>query len=189
MPTSTSSRVLNISRSIQPSAEIQRTIDRLTKLGANGLVSMFDAEKRLFCYRLNRTENGLVREGTSFRYTLIALLGLQRLEESGVNSPIAVRPVLDGLLANTNWVNNLGDLGLLLWLCALVAPERVGEVEARLEVKSALDRFPGARQGRTLELAWFLAGLSHRRLSLQDMLPDLRALAARTYEMLKDNQG
>jgi hypothetical protein len=189
MPSSTSSRVLNISRSIQPSTDVQRTIDRLTKLAADGMVSMFDADKRLFCHRLNRTENGLVREGTSHRYTLIALLGLQRLEESGVTSPIAVAPVLDGLLANTNWVDNLGDLGLLLWLCALAAPERLGDVEARLEVKSALDRFSGARQGRTLELAWFLAGLSHRRLSHQDTLPDLRALAARTYELLKDNQA
>src|ERR1035437_219115 len=189
MSSSSSSRVLNISRSIQPSKEIQRTIDRLTLLGANGLVPMFDPEKQLFCYRLNRTERGLVREGISQRYTVITLMGLHRLEESGGTSPIAIKPVLDALLADTNWVDNIGDLGLLLWLCALVAPERLAEVEARLEVKNALDRFPDVRQGRTMELAWFLTGLCHRKLACQDTLPDMRGLAVKTYEMLKNNQG
>jgi hypothetical protein len=189
MTTAPPSRVLNISRSIHPSTETQRTIDRLNALAANGLVPMFDPEKRLFCHRLIRTENGLVREGISHRYTAIALMGLHRLEENGRSSPIAIQPVMDVLLANTRWVDNIGDLGLLLWLCALVAPERLGEVEARLEVKTALDRFSDARQGRTMELAWFLAGLSHRRLARQDTLPDLRALATRAYELLKDNQG
>ena len=189
MSSNSSSRVTSISRSIQPSREIQRTIDRLNVLGANGLVPMLDPEKQLFCHRLNRTERGLVREGISQRYTVITLMGLHRLEESGGTSPIAIKPVLNALLADTNWVDNIGDLGLLLWLCALVAPERVAEVEARLEVKNALDHFPDVRQRRTMELAWFLTGLCHRRLACQDTLPDMRDLAVKTYEMLKNNQG
>jgi hypothetical protein len=181
--------VLNISRSIQPSSDVQRTIDRLTLLGTNGLVPMFDPEKKLFCHRLSRTQTGLIREGISQRYTVIALLGLHKLEVSGATSPIAIQPVLNTLLANLDWVDNVGDLGLILWLCALVAPERLAEVENRLDVKNALTRFSDARQGRTMELAWFLAGLCHRWIACQDTLPDLSGLTIKTYEMLKKNQG
>jgi hypothetical protein len=189
MSSNSSFRVMNISRSIQPSKDVLQTIKRLNTLGTNGLVPMFDPDKQLFCYRLNRTENGLVREGISHRYTVITLMGLHRLEESGATSPIAIKPVLDALLANTDWVDNIGDLGLLLWLCALVAPERLAEVEARLEVNSALERFPEVRQGPTMELAWFLTGLCHRKLACPDMRFDLRGAAVKTYEMLKKNQG
>lgn len=38
-------------------------IRELNSLAARGLVSMFDAEKQLFCHRLVLTARGLVREG------------------------------------------------------------------------------------------------------------------------------
>ena len=52
-------------------------------------------------------ECGLVREGISRRCTMIILLGLHQLEASSAASPIETKPVLDNLLANTNWVDNI----------------------------------------------------------------------------------
>ena len=174
---------------VSNSEEIQRTIHRLNEMAVNGLLPMFDAERQLFCFKLKQTENGLVRKGLSPRYTVITLMGLHRLEESGASSPIEIKRVFDGLLANTDWVDNIGDLGLLLWLCALVAPDRLAELQRRLEVASALSRFRDARQGRTMELAWFLSGLSHGSLACPDLLPESRDLAVETYSRLVRNQG
>jgi hypothetical protein len=169
--------------------QIQETIHRLIGRSVAGLVPMFDREKQLFCYKLIKKPSGLVQEGISHRYTVITLMGLHRLEQSGANSPIEIKPVLDGLLANTEWVDNAGDLGLLLWLCALMAPDRLAEVARKLDVKTALTRFGDAKQGLTMQLAWFLAGLSHGSLARPDWLPEARDLAVEAYHQLIGNQG
>jgi hypothetical protein len=149
---------------------------------------MFDPHSRLFCYRLKRTERGLVQEGLSRRYTIITLLGLSRLEQGGIPSPIETKPVLEGLLSDLAWADNMGDIGLLLWLCALTAPGRLSELEKRLDVSSVLLRYRDARQRRTMELAWFLSGLSHWSLARPEKLPTLRDQASMTYAMLSQNQ-
>ncbi len=163
--------------------------DQLCELAVKGLVSMFDAESQLFCFRLKQTRHGLIREGLSHRYTIIALLGLHRLVGAGRRSPIDVRPVLDSLLRDYAWIDNLGDIGLLLWLCALVSPERLIEVRSGVRMDTALGRFRGARQGHTMELAWFLSGLAHAGLSNPQQLPDLADLAMNTCRLLTNNQG
>jgi hypothetical protein len=152
-------------------------------------VPMFDSEKQLFCFKLKQTSTGLVREGISPRYTAITLMGLHRLEQSGATSPIEIKRVFDVLLADTEWADNIGDLGLLLWLCALVAPDRLDEVDRRLDIKSALTRFRGARQRRTMELSWFLAGLAHQGLARPEKLAGTRDLAVETYQRILRNQG
>jgi hypothetical protein len=151
---------------------------------------MLDPEKQLFCHRLNRTPQGLVREGLSHRYTAMSLLGLHRLEAAGRQSlPIDPRIVFDALLADLVWVDNIGDLGLLLWLCAVTRPERLQEIYSYLDVKGALARFLGVRKGVTMDLAWFLSGLAHAALAGGDKLPDLSALSAKTFSLLTANQG
>jgi hypothetical protein len=162
---------------------------QLCELAVKGLVSMFDADRQLFCFRIKQTQHGLVREGRSHRYTIIALLGLRRLEAAGLRSPVDVKPVLDSLLRDYAWLDNLGDVGLLLWLCALVSPERLKEVYPSLRVETALTRFRDARQGCTMELAWFLSGLAHVTLALSQQLPNLKDLALNTCRLLTNNQG
>lgn len=174
---------------MQPWEEARSSVPYLKTLAVNGLLQMFDPEKQLFCRRLKHTDRGLVREGTSHRYTLIALLGLHQLEASGKASPIAIKPVLKGLLTNTDWIDNVGDLGLLLWLCALEAPQQLEKVESCREVENALAYFRDGRQSRTMELAWFLAGLSHRSLACPEKQLDLRDTAFETYRRLRNNQG
>jgi hypothetical protein len=171
------------------SDEFDKIVRRLNTLAVKGLVPMFDSEKQLFCYKLKQTPTGLVREGISPRYTAITLMGLHRLGESGATSPIEIKRVFDVLMTDTGWVDNIGDLGLLLWLCALVAPDRLDEVNRRLDISSALTRFRDARQRRTMELSWFLAGLAHQALACPEKRAGTRDLAVETYRRIKRNQG
>jgi hypothetical protein len=120
---------------------------------------------------------------------MIALLGLHELEKSGRRSPIEVKQVLLSLLKRTDWISNIGDLGLLLWLTSLVFPDRIGDVCSSLNLELALERYPDAREGKTTELAWFLAGLAHVVLSGSPDVPDLTDEAVKAYKGLEANQG
>ncbi len=171
------------------SEKAHATVQRLVALAIRGLVPMFDEQKQLFCYSLKKSERGMVQEGLSPRYTMMTLMGLRRLEEAGGVSPIEIKIVLQGLLKNLDWVNDIGDLGVLLWMCALVAPNHLSEVESRIELDTALARYHSAKQGVTMELAWFLTGLSNWALACPHKLPRLKNLAFDTFAMLKKNRG
>jgi len=173
----------------QPSPEVQATVQRFVRVATRGLVPMFHEWKQLFCYSLKKTERGMVPEGLSPRYTIMTLMGLHRLEEAGGVSPVDIKPVLQALLENLDWVKDVGDLGVLLWTCALLAPERLAELEGRIELDTALVRYRSAKRGVTMELAWFLTGLSNWARACPEKLPRLRNLAFQTFQMLKKNRG
>jgi hypothetical protein len=165
------------------------SITRLVTLSIDGLQAMFDNRSHMFCFKLKQTKNGLVQQGQSPRYSAITLLGLHRLEESGIRSPIGLMRVLEGLAQRNDWVDNIGDLGLLVWLCAQVAPERLKEVDERLGVRNALQQYPDARRGQTMELAWFLTGLCYWAAACPEEHSGLKPLAVQAYDALKRNQG
>ena len=177
------------SLAVPPACEAQATVQRFVALALRGLVPMFDQEKQLFCYSLKKTERGLVREGLSPRYTMMTLMGLHRVEEAGGVSSIEIKPALEALLANLEWVKDIGDLGVLLWTCALIAPERLAELEGRIELETALARYPSAKRGVTMELAWFLTGLSNWALACPEKQSRLKDLAFQTFALLKKNRG
>jgi hypothetical protein len=164
-------------------------IQQLNAQAVNGLVPMFDAERQLFCHRLRQSESGLVQEGLSPRYTVMTLLGLHRSEAAGLASPVEIRAVLGSLLQNTSRVNNIGDLGLLLWGCAVIAPERLRETCSTANLPNAFEQSREVREGRTMELAWLLSGLAHARLALSQEVEGLADLARKTYELVRRNQG
>jgi len=164
-------------------------VGELCSLAAKGLVAMLDPEKQLFCYRLKQTPQGLIREGISHRYTAMSLLGLHRFEARGGASPVGMESIFEALMADLAWVDNIGDLGLLLWLCAAIAPDRVEGIYSRLAVASALNQYCGTEDRRTMELAWFLTGLSLARLTGEQKLAGLSELAEKTYSLLQPNQG
>jgi hypothetical protein len=170
-------------------ADTRAQIACLNESVVTGLISMFDPNRKLFCHRLRQGESGLVREGISHRYTMIALLGLRRLQAAGVSIPFDIPSISQVLLNDTRWLENVGDLGLLVWLCAMVSPERLTEIDSRFDLKHALVHFHETRRGRTMELSWFLAGLAHQNLACPDRLPHLRDTAMETYQLLKKNQG
>jgi hypothetical protein len=170
-------------------ADVHATVTRFVSLATRGLMPMFDQQRQLFCYRLKKTDQGMVREGLSQRYTAMTLMGLYRLGQAGAVSPFDTESIFQPLLSDLSWVDNIGDLGILLWLCGVVCPERLGDLEKRLEIFTALTRFRGARQGVTMELAWFLTGLSYWGQAYPEKLPQLESVAFETYKMLTKNQG
>ena len=100
-----------------------------------------------------------------------------------------ILPVLEGLLRDTAWVTNIGDLGLLLWICAASSSERLQEVCSRVDLQRTFDQSREVREGRTMELAWFLSGLAHASLALPGEFQGIKDLAQRTFEQLRRNQG
>ncbi len=165
-------------------------VAELCALAAKGLAPMLDPDKRLFCHKLNRTQAGLMREGLSPRYTAMCLLGFHRMETAGqIPSPVDLKVVFDALVADLTWVDNVGDLGLLLWLCAVSRPERLKQIYSDLEVRRAFGRYPGAQRGATMEISWLLAGLAHAALAGAADLPDLAAISQKVFLMVTGNQG
>jgi hypothetical protein len=185
---------LNVNSSLaQLTGEIrqagQPNVQELTCLALQGLVPMLDLEKQLFCHRLVRTERGIIQEGISPRYTIMTLLGLRKLEEAGAHLPIDITSVYEALAHDTKWIRGAGDLGLMIWLTATFAPDQLKTFFGRFDLDTALDRYADARQGRTMELSWFLAGLAHSALAQPEILPDLIDLASEAYHRLEANQG
>src|ERR1039458_9324970 len=131
----------------------------LLALAIRGIESMYDPEKGLFCHRLRKTSEGLVREGISHRYTIMTLLGLLRAHSAGLRPPVDIEATVDRLFNNTAWIDNVGDLGLLLWLCAATSRERLRQFHQSFDLAGVLARFPDARRRFTMELSWLLTGL------------------------------
>ena len=161
----------------------------LIELSIRGLKEMFDEGNMLFCYRMKRTDKGLKKEGFSYRYTLISLLGLCQFQAHGFKQSLDLKQALGKLIDNRCEINNLGDLGLLIWLCALASPERLANVFCGLDVENALERYGDALLGRTMELSWFLAGLCHTAVALNKALPSLDRVVLNTYRMILENYG
>jgi hypothetical protein len=160
----------------------------LLEMSMRGLEPMFYPDRNLFCYRLKRTPEGLVKEGISVRYTIIAALGLERAKEIGLLPDFDARSIFDGLVRGTRSIDNAGDWGLLLWLCAVRAPEELPHLIVRAGLDSLLERFQDVRERRTMEMAWVLAGLAHMRMAGAPGLRVLSKLAFRTYQVILQNQ-
>lgn len=167
----------------------QLGVAQLLDLAAAGLPKMIDPERQIFCYTLRQSKGNLVREGVSARYTMMTLLGLHRLERAGAKSPIRIDQMLERLTAQTGWIEGIGDLGLLLWTCALLSPERLPELCRKVGARDALTRYSDALQRKTMELAWYLSGLAHALNTGLQGVQDLGVQAWATFEMLKANQG
>jgi hypothetical protein len=166
-----------------------RTVSDLCDLAAAGLVPMLDPEKQIFCDIYNRTEKGMTREGLSPRYTMMTLLGLHRYELSALGSPVPIAPVLDALLRDTSWIAGAGDLGLLLWTCAELVPERLHAIYRQVGAQGALALFSDGRQGHTMEVAWYLNGVASCYLAGHDDLPGLAEQVAGARKILERNCG
>ncbi len=165
------------------------SIRELITLAVGGLVAMFDADNQLFCHRLVRTEQGIVREGLSPRYTIMTLLGLKELERAGLDSPFDTQAIYASFIRDTSWIRGIGDLGLLIWLAAAFDPGRLGGLFSAFDCETALNRYSDAREARTMELAWFLAGLAHAAETSPKLVSTLTDLSVETYHRIEENQG
>jgi hypothetical protein len=163
-------------------------VAQLVELAIRGLQAMYDEEQGLFCHRLKQAPSGTMREGISQRYTVMTLLGLLRAEAAGYRSPVDIYATIDALYRNTEWVDNIGDLGLLLWLSS-VSSRKLDSSYATFDLENALRNYSDARKRLTMELAWFLTGLTCASRAEQEQPPYLEPLARQTYKLLQSNQG
>lgn len=164
-------------------------LSELFSLSLEGLKPMLDPETRLFCYKLLKTETGLVRQGLSPRYTIMTLLGLRCLEKTGAPTGFDTNDLFERLVSDSKWIQGAGDLGLLLWLVAYFAPERLDALCKDWDLKNAVERYEDGRKRSTTELAWFLAGLSHAVLASKAVAGQVEQVAAETLKILLRNQG
>ncbi|HEY2645665.1 MAG TPA: hypothetical protein VGI34_01765 [Candidatus Acidoferrales bacterium] len=168
---------------------INPDICELNRMSVRGLVPMFISEKQVFCFRLVRTNQGMVSEGISPRYTIMTLLGLRELERTGAKTPFDTNSIYASFSKDMSWIHGAGDLGLSIWLTAVFAPEQLDDLFRRCNLSTALDRYVDAREARTMEMAWFLTGLSHAALATPELQSRLTPLADRALQMLEKNQG
>ena len=173
----------------QEPKDLEEGVPDLVEYAVRGLPQMYDPAIRLFCHALRYSDRSWVRVGRSPRYTMMTLLGLRRYEAAGAEPLFDLNAILEGLLANTGWISNLGDLGLLLWTCAVLKPDAVEEICSRMDVRNALNRYPEAGQGNTMQLSWFLTGLSHSGLVGAADQEMLSSLAFETHRRIAQNQG
>lgn len=174
----------SINETLEVAAQEIRVRD-LAELAIRGLSRMYDEERGLFCHRLVDSQFGLVREGISQRYTMMTVLGLLQANSAGSRSPFDVNATIDSLYRDVSWVDNLGDLGLLLWTSA--SGQRLETFFAKFDLEGALTKYVDGRMRMTMELSWFLIGLAHA--GALEGFSHLARLAHQTYSRLLANQG
>jgi len=130
-----------------------------------------------------------VREGLSPRYTIMTLLGLRELELAGMDSPFDTQAIYASFIRDTNWIQGAGDLGLLIWLTASFDPDKQEVLFSKFDCETVLDRYSDAQEARTMELAWFLAGLAHAAETSTKLISPLTDLSVETYHRIEENQG
>jgi hypothetical protein len=167
----------------------QLEIPALNALALRSLVFLFNEKEGLFSRSVTLGRDGFHQEEASPKQTIIALLGLQRLGQSGESLPFDVSSMRDAVLGDTSWVRTLGDLGLLIWFTAECEPDRLKHLFNQFDFDKALDNYSDARKGKTRAVAWFLAGIAHARLACPRTLPELTDAAVNAYHLLEDNQS
>ena len=132
-------------------------VSRLRDMAIRGLARMYRPNQGLFAFRMRRAGEALILEGSSHRYTAIALIGLAGEDEAvqaSVLAGIGVREACARLVTELNGLENLGDVALLLWAaCAAGYPDRRPVVERLLALRPDEAAYP------TVEIAWTLAAL------------------------------
>ena len=160
----------------------------LNSLALQTLLALFDEREQLFASRFVEPEELFAEQGVSRRGTLIALLGLRQVTETGAAFPLDLSAIETTVFQNYRWMRGIGDLGLALWYAALHAPEQLEKLYQRCNFEVALDFARDARESRTKELTWFLAGLSHAKKTHGEATRDFTDLAVEAYRKLDGNQ-
>jgi hypothetical protein len=144
-------------------------IKRLRSIAVRSLSRMYRPEENLFVFRLRKTENGIIQEGLSRRYTAIALIGLAGESEavhSQVLSGQSPFDVCNRLKKDILTIDNLGDVSLILWAARAIGYQNRESIWKRL-----LELYPADRMHPVLEVAWALSALC---IDLEAPVGDLR---------------
>ena len=139
--------------------DLVELVDELAEISIVGLGRMHaePGERLVRTMRLDGSGEP-IPEGESLRYTAIALLGLQYVEEEDQRRALSGRTAKetrDLLLAEAGSIQGIGDLALAVWSGAEAgAPESVAAAARLVELLHSTERV------YTVELAWALTALS-----------------------------
>ena len=172
-----------------PAKDYQQIQDDLVNLALHGLPAMYDEENQRFCFRMKLSGEELVKEGYDLIYTLICLLGLDRAEKNGYPVFLNVKDAVNARLNHLDEIRSIGQLGLLLRLCARAYPESLSMLESVFDLEKALDTYEDARHNKTMQLSWFLTGLSEAALSGPASIDLYRELAGKSFRRIIRNQS
>ena len=139
------------------SITVQETVCRLRTLAIAALEQMYLSQEGLFAFRVRHAGGRSIVEGTSRRYTAIALLGLANTEvdvRSRILSGETVQEVCGHLLDQIDQMHDLGEVALTLWAARAVGHQNSSRAMDRLRSMDPADGpYP------TVELAWSLAAM------------------------------
>ncbi len=131
-------------------------ISDLIDLSLRGLKRMTDG-RGLFC--VERVTGDPAPKGTSIRYTLMCLLGLQTADENGFQIGLDVRMIEAAVLREIDSPTlKAGDIGLYLWMDARRGGSRTRDLLGRLKI--LLHRGGGYPGLEGMQLAWLVQGLA-----------------------------
>jgi hypothetical protein len=136
-------------------------------------------EPGVFCFEVVRGDPA--PRGRSLRYTLMALLGLQRARRHGHAHDWDLEPIEASLMRELDSPElDPGDYGLYLWADARAGWGRGPELRDRLERALAANGGLEARLG--MELGWIVTGLAHQVASGAEA--DMERLLRRSLDQL-----
>ena len=154
------------------------------------LPRMIDPATGLFTFGVSGEKSPLLRpRGTSVRYTAMTALGLERAEAHGLGSPVDLDRLYEALGATLAGVDNLGDLGVVIWAAAR-RNRPLAERALRL-----VDEFPDHVYRRrstsvhTTELALLTNGLTEALAAGVGSERDVRARLDRAFRCLSNQRG
>src|SRR5260370_24033443 len=116
----------------------QLEIPALNALALRSLVFLFNEREGLFSRSVTLGQDGFHHEEVSPKRTIIALLGLHRLEESGETLPFDMASMRAVVLAGTSWVRTLGDLVLVPSFTPLCGLDILKDVFTQVDFDRAL---------------------------------------------------
>ncbi len=143
-------------------------VGELKSLAVRALQRMYRPRERLFAFRARRTKDSYTLEGTSRRYTAIALIGLAHCDDGTAESVFggeSAKDVCGRLLADLPRWTNLGDVALTIW-----AANEWGMDGSERSIRHLVALAPDSGRHPTVEIAWALRALSplHGKLAAAD---------------------
>jgi len=130
---------------------------QLRSVAIRALERMYRPDEHLFAFRIRRTGEGSVMEGTSRRYTATVLIALANEPEDIVSRILAGQNPADvcgRLLKEVDAMEDLGEIALTLW-----AARALNHPDAAKALNRLREMDPLSAVCRTVELAWLLTVL------------------------------
>jgi hypothetical protein len=159
----------------------------LCALALARLPRMIDPATGLFIFGVSGEE--LAPRGTSVRYTAMTAIGLERAEAHGLGSPVDLDHLYEALGATLAGVDNLGDLGLVIWAAARRArPVAERALHLALEFPDHVARRRGTSVHST-ELALYTNGLTEALAAGVGNERDVRSRLDKAFRCLVAQRG